>query len=159
MSAERSEFQLAEVNVAKLRAPLDDPLLAGFVAQLDAVNAEAEASDGFIWRLASDGGGASSYIRAFDDDSLLINISVWQSVDHLHRYVYRSSGHAVAYRARREWFEPLATPLAMWWIPAGHEPTILEAKERLELLQREGPTADAFTFKSRFPAPDSAARR
>jgi hypothetical protein len=146
-------FHIAEINVARLLAPLDDPRLADFVAQLDAVNAEAEGSDGFVWRLKSDGGGASSYLRPFEDDRLIVNISVWESIQTLHRFVYRARGHAAVYRARRLWFSPVATPMAMWWIEVGRIPTIEEAKERLSLLERTGPTPDAFTFKSPFPHP------
>jgi hypothetical protein len=145
---------LAEINVARLIAPLDDPRLADFVAQLDLVNEVAERSPGFVWRLKADGGGASSYIRAFDDPQLLINISVWESLAALRAYVYRSHAHASVFRDRRRWFEPLdAAPLALWWIPAGRVPTIAGAIERLEHLRRHGPTAVAFTFKEPYPPP------
>ena len=153
MSSGAAKFHIAEVNVARLLAPLDDPLIAGFVEKLDAVNAEAEASDGFVWRLTSDGGGASSYLRPFDDDRILINLSVWTSIESLHRFVYRADGHATAYRARRSWFAPITTPLAMWWIEAGQIPSVEDAKDRLDLLERSGPTPEAFTFKTRFPPP------
>ena len=153
MPSGAAKFHIAEVNVARLLAPLDDPLIAGFVEKLDAVNAEAEASDGFVWRLTSDGGGASSYLRPFDDDRILINLSVWTSIESLHRFVYRADGHATAYRARRSWFAPITTPLAMWWIEAGQIPSVEDAKNRLDLLERSGPTPEAFTFKTRFPPP------
>lgn len=153
MPSAAPRFHIAQVNVARLLAPLDDPRLAEFVARLDAVNAEADASEGFVWRLKSDAGGASSYLRPFDDDRLIINISVWTSVESLHRFVYRALGHAAVYRARRQWFAPLETPLAMWWMEAGRVPTVDEAKARLALLERQGPTPDAFTFKTRFPPP------
>jgi hypothetical protein len=149
-------FHIAEINVARLVAPLDDPRVAEFVAQLDAVNAEADASDGFVWRLKSETGGASTYVHAFEDPQLLINISVWTSIEQLHQFVYRARGHAAVFRDRRNWFGPTPAPLAMWWIPVNHRPTIDEAKDRLRRLRELGPTPDAFTFKSRFPAPSTS---
>jgi len=144
-------YHLAQINIARVRAPLDDPLMADFVAQLDAVNAIADESPGFVWRLKAEDGGASTYVRAFDDDRIIINMSVWESVEALQQYVYRDQ-HGGVFRDRRKWFEPLADPsLALWWVLAGHIPTIAEGKERLETLARLGPTLEAFTFKSYFP--------
>jgi hypothetical protein len=147
-----ARFQLAQANVARMRAPLEDPVMDGFRTQLDAINAIADASPGFVWRLQTEDGDATA-IRAFDDDRILFNMSVWDSVEALHGYVYRS-GHVDLLRNRRSWFEPLESPpLVLWWIPAGHVPTIEEAKARLEALQRLGPTADAFTFRTFFGPP------
>ena len=144
-------MHLAQINVARLRAPLTDPLLADFVAQLDAINVLAEESPGFVWRLKAEAGAPSSYIKFSDDDLTIVNMSVWTSVDALFAYVYRS-GHGEVYRNRRTWFEPIAHPFALWWIPEGDVPSLDEGRRRLELLARLGPTTDAFTFKARVDA-------
>ena len=133
-------MHLAEINVARLRAPLTDPLVADFVAQLDAINALAEASPGFIWRLKAEAGAPSSYIRFSDDELTIVNMSVWHSIDALFGYVYRS-GHGEVYRNRRMWFQPVEHPFALWWIREGHVPTLDEGRARLEMLARLGPTA------------------
>jgi hypothetical protein len=151
---------LAQINIARARAPLDDPAMADFVARLDEVNAAAEGAPGFIWRLKAEDGGGSSYINAFDDERMLINMTVWESVEALHEYVYRHLQHREVLRARARWFEPLGSPsVALWWVPAGHVPTIEEGKARLELLARLGPTPEAFTFKERFPPADQRISR
>ncbi len=145
-------YHLAQVNIARMRAPLEDPLMADFVAQLDVINAIADESPGFVWRLQTEEGDATA-INAFNDDRILINMSVWESVDALHAYTYRSR-HAGVFRNRQNWFEPLDRPhMVLWWVPAGHIPTPQEAKIKLELLHQHGPTPDAFTFKQRFPSP------
>lgn len=144
-------YHLAQINIARLRAPLDNPSMADFVAQFDAINAIADESPGFVWRLKSEDGGASSYVRAFDDERIIINMSVWESVEALQEYVYRGR-HGGVFRDRRKWLEPLASPpVALWWVPSGHIPTIEEGKERLEMLARLGQTPEAFTFKDYFP--------
>lgn len=146
-----SPHQLAQVNVARLRAPLDAPELADFVAGLDPVNALADAAPGFVWRLQTDEGDATS-IRAFDDDMIIVNMSVWDSLEALRDFVYRSD-HRTFLARRREWFERMDAPIvALWWVPAGHRPTVTEAKERLDALDRLGPTPEAFTFRTLFPA-------
>ncbi len=143
---------IAQLNIARARAPLEDPLLADFVAQLDAVNALAEASPGFVWRLKSDSGNATD-IRAYDDPLMIVNMSVWESIEALFDFAYRTS-HTKVMNRRKEWFESLPGPhLVLWWIPAGTIPTVEEAKRRLDHLAAHGPTATAFTFKARFPAP------
>lgn len=147
-----SAFYLAQINVARMRAPLTDPLMAGFVAQLDPINALADRSPGFVWRLQDDAGDATS-IRVFDDALILVNMSVWETLAALRAYVYRSA-HLGALRDRKRWFElPDGPHLALWWIPAGHVPTPEEGKQRLEHLRRHGPTPDAFSFQHAFPAP------
>jgi hypothetical protein len=147
-------YHLAQINIARMVAPLDDPLMAGFVAQLDVINAVADASPGFVWRLQTDEGNATA-INAFDDDRLLINMSVWESIEALHQYTY-CSAHSGVFKDRKKWFEPHDAPhIALWWIPAGHIPTPQEGKERLGLLHRNGPTPEAFTFKQPFPSPDA----
>ena len=149
-------FHLAQANIARMRAPLESPLMAEFRAQLDGVNALADASPGFVWRIQTADGDATA-IRAFDDDRILFNMSVWESIEALHAYVYRS-GHVGPMRKRREWFEPLPSPaLVLWWVPAGHTPTIAEALEKFARLEAEGPTPDAFTFRQAFPPPGGTA--
>ena len=123
--------------------------MARFVAQLDEINRLAEASPGFVWRLTAPGGGASSYLRLDDDDRLIVNMSMWISIEALHDYVY-GSGHAAVYRDRREWFEPLGVPFALWWVRAGETPSVEEGRRRLDLLTRLGPSREAFTFKRGF---------
>jgi hypothetical protein len=148
----RSRHHLAQANLARMRAPLDNPLMAGFVAQLDRINALADGSRGFVWRLQTDDGNATS-IRAFDDERILFNMSVWESIEALHDYVYRSE-HVAVFRDRRQWFEPHPAPtLVLWWTEPGTIPSIDEAKRRLVLLGLNGPTPEAFTFKAWFPAP------
>lgn len=147
-------FHLAQFNIARALAPLDDPLLHDFVAQLDAVNAEAEASPGFVWRLKGDGDAPSSYLRAYPDPNMLINLTVWESIETLHAYTYRS-GHADVYRQRKQWFEPGQNPsFTLWWVRAGHIPTVEEGRARLEYLCAHGPTPFAFTFRRQFPPPE-----
>ena len=148
---------LAQVNVAIVRAPLDSPQLAGFVAALEPINALADHSPGFVWRLQTEDGDATS-IRPYDDERIMVNLSVWASLEALRGFVY-ATRHLDVMRRRREWFHRMADPyLALWWVPAGTIPTVAEAKERIELLARDGPGPEAFTFRSPFPAPAGAAR-
>jgi hypothetical protein len=146
---------LAQANIATMRAPLEDPIMEGFRSQLDRMNALADGSPGFVWRLQTDAGNATG-IRAYEDELILFNMSVWESIDALHAYVYRSA-HAGPLRARRQWFVPTAGPtVVLWWIPAGHVPSIEEAKERIAWLQARGPSPEAFTFRSAYPPPGEA---
>jgi len=145
-------FHLAQANVARMRGPLDSRIMEGFRSQLDRINAIADASPGFVWRLQTNEGNATA-TRAYDDDRILFNMSVWESLEALHRYVYRSD-HAGLLRNRREWFEPVAGPiLVLWWIAPGHVPSIEEAQARFAILKSRGPTAEAFTFRDPFPPP------
>jgi hypothetical protein len=145
-------YYLAQVNVARSRAPLSDPLLAGFVEQLAPINALADASPGFVWRLQTPEGDATS-INVFEDDLIIINMSVWQSLEALHNFVYRSQ-HSSVLRQRKEWFEPFDGPfMALWWVPSDEMPTPQQAKERIEHLAQHGPTQTAFTFKTTFQPP------
>lgn len=151
----KTPFQLAQVNVGRVRAPVDDPLMAGFVARLDDINALADSSPGFVWRLQTDAGNATDF-RPYDDDRILINLSVWASPEDLRNFVYRSA-HAGVMHQRKSWFERFdGMYYALWWVPAGHVPTIAEATERLEHLRTRGESAHAFSFAKVFPAPDSA---
>ena len=130
------EWHVAQVNIGRLRARVDDPLIADFVAGLDRINAVADAAPGFVWRLQTEDGNATA-IRPVDDDELLaINLSVWESVEALADYVYRSE-HVELMRRRREWFERYGTSyLALWWTPAGTIPTVPEAMARIARLDR-----------------------
>jgi heme-degrading monooxygenase HmoA len=139
-------YHLAQVNIARMLAPLEDPLMAGFVARLDEINALADRSPGFVWRLKTESGNAT-YIRPYEDDRVIVNLSVWESVDHLREYVYRSA-HAEVMRGRGRWFEKFdGHYMALWWVEAGHIPTVEEAKERLDHLRNHGESAFAFSFK------------
>jgi len=149
-----SGHHLAQLNVARAKAPIDSPLLSEFVAALEPVNALADASPGFAWRLQTEEGDATS-IRAFDDDLVIVNMSVWESVEALWSFVY-AGDHLAVMRRRREWFERIERHLVLWWVPSGHRPSVEQAIDRLELLRRDGPSRQAFTFKRRFPAPGEA---
>jgi hypothetical protein len=145
-------WHIAQLNVARAVAPLDSPELADFMAALDGVNALAEASPGFIWRLKSDSGNATD-IKIGNDPNFIVNMSVWDSVETLFEFVYRSMHTKVMVR-RREWFEkPVEAFQVLWWVPAGHRPTVDEAMARLQHLRAHGPTAHAFSFKERYPVP------
>jgi hypothetical protein len=149
-----SGWQIAQVNIALPREPLDAPALAEFVAELEPVNALADSAPGFVWRLQDESGDATS-IQAFDDERLIINMSVWESIDDLWRFVY-DSRHLEVMRRRREWMLKLAeTHMALWWVPAGHLPGTVEARERLEHLRAHGTSRHAFSFKQRYPSPEA----
>jgi hypothetical protein len=142
-------MQLATLNVGRLLAPLDSPRIAEFVAQLEPINRLADGSPGFVWRLKTDAGDATS-IRPFDDDLILVNLAVWESLESLRAFVY-GSAHVDVLRGRREWFERLASAhMVLWWVEPGHLPTVTEAVDRLERLRRDGPTPAAFTFRTPF---------
>lgn len=151
-----SNYHLAQVNIAKARAPLDHPRMKGFVDQLDHINRLAEASPGFVWRLQTDEGDATA-IRAFDDPLVIVNLSVWESMEALRDYVYCGE-HLKVLRSKRDWMEKLPTPsLALWWLPVGQLPDVLMARQKLELLQERGASADAFTFARPSPMPGQLA--
>lgn len=153
--AASTPYHLAQVNTATLRFPLHDPQMAEFVAQINSINAVADADPGFVWRLRGEGADDATSIRAFDDDRILITLTVWQSVQALSNYVYRGA-HAGIMHDRRRWFEKTNQPiLALWWIPAGHTPSVAEAKERLEHLRQYGSSPYAFSFGKPFPSPDT----
>lgn len=150
---ESPRHELAQLNIARLAAPIDSPRLADFVANLERINALAEASPGFVWRLKEDpedDAGDATTIRHFGDD-VIINMSVWRDVASLQEYVY-GSAHTEILRRRKEWFEKIREGyLVLWWVPAGHRPSLDEAETRLESLRKNGPSVDAFTFKKVFP--------
>lgn len=148
-------YELAQVNIALLRAPLDSPELADFVAGLAPVNALAERAPGFLWRLIGDGDDATS-VKGFEGDGpgLIINMSVWTSVEALGDFTFNGE-HLAVMRRRREWFHKMNTAYAaLWWVPAGARPTVADAEERVAHLRTHGPTPTAFTLAKPFPAPD-----
>jgi hypothetical protein len=145
-----AKYHIAQVNIGRIKAQLDDPLMAGFVARLDEINALADNSCGFLWRLQTPESNNNTYLRPYEDDRMLLNMSVWESVEALKEYVYRTA-HAELLRRRHEWFEKISVYAALWWVPAGHLPGVDEAKKRLAYLEVHGPTQFAFTFKSIYP--------
>ena len=152
-------YELAQVNVARLLAPLDSPQLADFVAALAPVNAAADAADGFVRRLvgeSTDGTGATDAtdVPVFGDSWMIVNLSVWLDPDALAAYMYDGPHRAVLAR-RREWFHrPAEAATALWWVPAGYRPSVAEAEDRLLRLRTDGPTPYAFSLRHLFPAPD-----
>ncbi len=151
-----SKYQIAQVNIGRMLAPLEDPIMAEFVASLGEINALADSSPGFVWRFQTEEGDATA-IRPYDDDRIIVNFSVWETVEDLKTYVYQSA-HAQVMRRRRQWFEKFeGMYMALWWVEAGHLPSVSEAKERLEDLSRHGESERAFTFRRLFGPPDQAA--
>src|SRR5262245_201198 len=155
MGAEEEErmstrVQLAQLNIGRIKAPLESETMAGFMGRLDEINALAERSPGFVWRLQTDEGNAT-YLRPYDDDRILINMSVWESLETLKAFVYATT-HVELLKQRHLWFEKFEGPYAaLWWVPAGHRPSLDEARKRLARLAKEGPTPYAFTFRDAFP--------
>jgi uncharacterized protein DUF3291 len=143
---------LAQINISRLLAPLDDPRLADFVAQLAPVNAIADQSPGFVWRLQSALGNATD-IAYSDDPFVIVNMSVWESLEALRNFTYRAH-HLEVFRDRAKWFEKATQPnYCLWWIPIGHIPSVAEGRERLEHYQRHGSTPFSFWFSQPFPMP------
>jgi len=146
-------YHLAQVNIAKMLAPLDNPVMADFVANLDQINQVAEASEGFVWRL-QDYGNATS-IRIYDDDFLLVNMSVWKDVDSLFQFAYKSQ-HIEIFKRRKEWFDKMSQMhMALWFVPNGHQPSVEEATHRLDHIRLHGETPYAFSFKKKFSKEDA----
>jgi len=152
-----NEWHLAQINIGRLNHPVDDPRVAEFMDNLDRINALGEASPGFVWRLKDDSGNATA-IRGFEDPTIMPNFTVWESIESLKDYVFKTD-HATFLRKRREWFQPMddLPVLTMWWVPAGHIPTFDEARERVEHLAANGPSAYAFSFRPLFDPPDEVA--
>ncbi|MDJ0645698.1 MAG: DUF3291 domain-containing protein [Flavobacteriaceae bacterium] len=140
------KFQLAQINIARLLKPIDHPQIADFVNQLDEINALAERSKGFIWRLKDEDSGNAVGINPYNDPNIIINMSVWQDIDSLKNYVYKSD-HVKVFMRRKEWFEkPVKPHMALWWIETNKFPTALDGKQRLEYLDLHGNSPQAFTF-------------
>jgi len=147
-----SAYELVQLNIGIARGPMDSPVMAEFAANLERINALAERSPGFVWRLQTEDGEATA-IRPFADENMLVNMSVWRDVESLNSYVY-SSAHLEVMRRRREWFERMTEAfLVLWWVTKGHRPSIVEAIAKLEILRSKGPTPEAFTFRKAFPPP------
>ena len=149
---EQMAFHLAQINIGRLVAPTGDARLADFVAQLDPINKLADAAPGFVWRLQSSSGNATDVVYS-DDPMVIVNMSVWESLAALRDYTY-ASHHMQVFRDRAKWFERMDKPhYCLWWVPAGHLPTVAEGKQRLEHYQAHGATEFAFWFPQSFPAP------
>ena len=142
-------YQLAQINIGRAVAPMDDPRMAEFMAQLDEINALADRAPGFVWRLQSNSGNATD-IAYSDDPFVHVNMSVWESLEALRDYVYRSD-HVRVFRERAKWFEKMDKPYyCLWWVPEGHRPTVAEGRERLEHYQQHGATPSSFGFRRSF---------
>jgi len=149
------EFYLAEVNIARMLAPLYSPVMTDFVANLDPINELAEKSDGYIWRLKDDSNNATS-IKVYDDDFIIVNMSVWKDLDSLFEYVYRTN-HVEYFKRRKEWFEKMPQMhMALWYVPVDKRPTVAEAVERIDYLRKHGETPYAFSFKKKFTAEEAS---
>jgi hypothetical protein len=149
------DYLLAQLNLARLRMPLDAAENAEFVAALEPMNAIAETSPGFVWRLVGDTGQSSSFVDvpAIDDPLVIVNYSVWRDIESLKHYVYKS-GHSSYLRRRQEWFEPTTQPSTVcWWTPDGTIPDVAEAYARLERLRADGPSPEGWTLARPFPVP------
>jgi Domain of unknown function (DUF3291) len=150
-----SAFELAQLNIGVIRGAIDSPVMAEFAANLDRINVLAERTPGFVWRLQTEEGNATAIRPYPENENMAVNMSVWKDVDSLRLFVFHSE-HAAIMRRRSEWFEKMNEAfLVLWWVPKGHRPGIEEAKARLELLRRKGPTAEAFTFRQAYPPPDA----
>ena len=155
-----SNWHIAQMNVGVTVEATDHPQLADFMNQLDEINALADLAPGFVWRLQSDSGNATDIeppkTEHWENPNFIVNMSVWDSVESLFDFVYKTA-HRLVMARRREWFDKPATQYqVLWWVPAGHRPTVEEGLARLAKFQADGPTAEAFSFKARFPAPDQA---
>jgi heme-degrading monooxygenase HmoA len=149
--------QLAQLNIAFAREPLEAPLLADFRAALEPVNGRADLAPGFVWRMQT-ADGDSTGVRGFGDDPrLIINLTVWESIDALRAFVYDDPAHLAVMRRRREWFARLDLHTALWWVPIGHRPSVAEAEDRFARLAAEGPTSMAFSFNREFESPSATA--
>ena len=149
-----TRFHLAQANIGRFRAPLETAIMEGFRTQLDPINALADQSPGFVWRLQTEDGNATAIRPYAGDDLMAINLSVWESLESLQQFVYKS-GQVGVMRGRKQRFDQNEGPiLVLWWIPAGTVPTVSDAQERLQHLKERGPTPHAFTFRTPFPAPD-----
>jgi hypothetical protein len=149
----KKEYELAQLNVGLTVANMDDPIMAEFSNNLDNINALAEATPGYVWRLQTEEGNATD-IKVYESDLAIVNLSVWKNKEALFDFVYKSN-HKDFVRQRRKWFEKWDGPhMALWWVEKGVRPTPLEAKERLEHLAEHGPTPHAFNFRTTYSAPD-----
>ncbi len=147
-----NKYQIAQINIAKAVDDMDSETMTGFVSRLEEINALADKADGFVWRLQTEDGDSTA-IRVFDDPSLIINITVWESIEALKSFVYRTV-HVELIQDREAWFKKMANAhQTLWWVPAGHIPTVEEAKQKLEFFKQHGSTPEAFTFGKPYPQP------
>ncbi|WP_330179866.1 DUF3291 domain-containing protein [Nocardia sp. NBC_01503] len=144
-------MHLALFNIGRMVAPKDDPRVAEFYAELDRINAIADDSPGFVWRLVDEDSNDATSVRPYENEpDMLVNLSVWESHEAMFNYVYRSP-HMDFLRRRREWFVPIKEAITvLWWVPIGETPSLTEAIERLDHLRAHGPTEHAFTFRNAF---------
>jgi hypothetical protein len=143
-------LHLAQINIAEAKASLESPVMAGFVNNLDRINQLADKSDGFVWRLQDENGANATQVRVFDNEFIIVNLSVWESREALFQFVY-ASDHVELLKKKKEWFKKMPQMhMALWYIAEGHRPSITEAIDRLEYLRTHGETPQAFTFKSKF---------
>ncbi|MDJ0703884.1 MAG: DUF3291 domain-containing protein [Leptolyngbyaceae cyanobacterium MO_188.B28] len=157
-SLQQQDYHLAQINIALMKAPLDDPIMAEFAGALNQVNAVADHSPGFVWRLKTSSGDATD-IRAYPDPRMLVNLSVWRSIEHLKAYVYKSL-HGEFFIRRRQWFERLPDQhFAMWWLPSDQLPTVEEGKSKLDYLSLHGDSPECFTFAKPYPHPIASQKR
>ena len=153
-----AEYHLAQVNIARMRDTLNGPAMAGLVKRIGEMNQLAEGSEGFVWRFKGEATPETlsvfkGYFEPFEPEKLFYNLSVWRSVDDLQNYVFRTT-HAEMFRGKAGWMDAFdRAHLALWWIPAGHAPTIAESAERLRAVDARGPTPFAFSFRNSFPKP------
>ncbi|MFV9551155.1 DUF3291 domain-containing protein [Algibacter sp. PT7-4] len=147
------KYNLAQVNIAKPLAPMDNPIMQDFVNNLDKINAIADAAEGFIWRLKDEDKNEATSV--FQDDLLIINMSVWENLESLFNYTYKS-GHIDVFKRKKEWFSKMKMMhMAFWYIPEGYTPSFQDAKNRLDYLNTHGDTPYAFSFKSKFTFKDA----
>lgn len=146
-----SDYHLAQINIARLKAPLDDPIIDEFRESIDFVNETGSRHKGFVWIYRAPDGEASSYeVDIFPDPLIVVNFTVWERYEDLHDYVYNTV-HSYFLKSRKRWFNKMERPhVALWWIPAGHQPTMAEAKAKLEQLERDGPGPEVFNLRQRF---------
>ena len=149
-----AQYHIAQINIGRLVAPLDDPIMADFTNNLVTINTLGAQTPGFVWQLQNEAGDLTDF-RILDDDMLLVNMTVWESPDALFEFAYKSH-HVEFFRRRREWFLPLTDlpELTLWWVLAGHLPTLDEAGAKILYLRDHGPTPLAFTLKQRFGVED-----
>lgn len=146
-------WQLAQINIARFMRDKDDPANSGFMDALDRVNSLADAAPGFVWRLIGDGNDATDIEVVPGDPRLIVNMSVWEDVASLEAFAYRQSNHLEIMRQRKQWFETISPAVALWWVKAGHQPSVAEGMARLETLKNCGSGPESFTFRTPFPPP------
>lgn len=148
-----TKYHIAEINIARMKGVnINDPMMKEFVDNLNIVNQIAEKSNGFVWRLKDENNNATS-INPYNDEQVIINVSVWENIETLEEFMYRTF-HSEFLKRRKEWFSNFGKAhTAMWWVPEGHIPSLEEAVEKLDYLQKNGATINSFDFRNKFPPP------